>query len=123
MTETLFARIPPSLVILLFVFGICCRAIYRSLTVGARRRQLIRDHGCQKPYYYPHKGLDGKLFGWDMIRDVMKDLKARRFFPAMRARLYPEGRYTVMFRANFLDSEFEQSNTTLCTDASARVEH
>jgi cytochrome P450 len=80
--------------LLLFVLN----RIYFELTIGVRRRRLIAENGCKPPPHFPHKGLLGKLFGWDIVKDVMKSGREGRMHEASRIRNYSRGNHTMEFR-------------------------
>lgn len=44
------------------------KRLYWEVTIGASRRRLIKENGCQPVKKYPHKGILGKLFGYDTIK-------------------------------------------------------
>ena len=74
------------------------KRLYYELTTGASRRRMIKEHGCQPVWQYPHQGVLGKTLGIDLIKDVMKAGKAERPNEATRERFFKNGRTTVQFR-------------------------
>lgn len=58
----------PFLLAGLAVFAIVKR-LHWEFTVGASRRKLIKENGCQPVYEYPHKGLLGYFFGYDTMKE------------------------------------------------------
>lgn len=62
------------------------RRVYYELTTGAARRALIKEHGCEPVYHWPHRGILGKLLGLDIIRLQMKDDAVGRTFEGTRQR-------------------------------------
>jgi hypothetical protein len=91
-----YASWPLVLVACVALFAL--QRIYFELTTGARRRQMIKDNGCEPIYHYPHRGLLGKWFGWDLIQDMQKSGREGRQHEATRHRNFPEGRYTTKLR-------------------------
>jgi len=94
---------PLMLLALLIVYF--CYWIYFELTTGARRRRIIRENGCQPPYYYPHKGIMGKLYGLDVIREMVKAGKEGRMMEANRLRNWSKGHKTLHYRITRRHSE------------------
>jgi len=72
------------------------KKIHFELTTGARRRRMIKEYGCQPVYHWPHKGILGKLFGFDLIQESVKAGKEKRLVRATRQRFFLE-RKTVAF--------------------------
>lgn len=93
--------------ILLLIF----KRVYFELTTGARRRRMIREHGCEPCVRYENKGILGKLFGLDVIRSMMATAREGRMFEAGRLRNFANGRKTVMNRFLFEDSEFAATSS------------
>jgi hypothetical protein len=73
------------------------KRVHYELTTGARRRRMIKEHGCQPAWQYPHKGILGKTLGIDLIKDIVKAGKEERPNQATRERFYMNGRNTVKF--------------------------
>jgi hypothetical protein len=74
------------------------RRVHYELTTGARRRRMIKEHGCQPAWQYPHKGILGKTLGLDLIKEIIKGGKEERPNQATRERFFSNGRNTVQFR-------------------------
>jgi hypothetical protein len=73
------------------------KRVHYELTTGARRRRMIKEHGCQPVWQYPHKGILGRTLGIDLIKDIVKAGKEERPNQATRERFYLNGRNTVKF--------------------------
>lgn len=95
----------PALILLGLVVLFAVYRILFELTTGARRRQIIRENGCQPTYEYPHKGLLGKLYGLDVIKALVKSGKEGRMNEASRLRNYGSGHKTLHFRIARRNSE------------------
>lgn len=87
----------PFTLLVLVVFFSCYR-IFFELTTGARRRRMIKENGCEPPYYYPHKGILGRLYGWDVITEMVKSSKEGRMNEANRLRNWGRGHKTLHTR-------------------------
>lgn len=72
--------------------------IFFELTTGARRRQLIAEHGCQPVYRYKHEGVLGKLFGIDVMKAMIKSGREGRMQEASRIRNFSNGINTIVSR-------------------------
>lgn len=57
--------------------------VYNELTVGASRRKIIREHGCQPPVKYPHVD---PILGLDLFWENMRHIKAKTFMSAQKER-------------------------------------
>lgn len=90
-------HIPIPVVILALVAVYALHRLYYEMTTGARRRRLIRDNGCEDVYLYPHKGIMGKLYGVDVIREMVRSGKEGRMHEASRIRNWSNGRKTLKF--------------------------
>jgi hypothetical protein len=73
------------------------KRVHYELTTGARRRRMIKEHGCQPAWQYPHKGILGKALGLDLIKEIVKAGKEERPNQAARERFFLNGRTTVQF--------------------------
>jgi hypothetical protein len=73
------------------------RRVHYELTTGARRRRMIKEHGCQPAWQYPHQGILGKTLGLDLIKEIIKGGKEERPNQAARERYFSNGRNTVQF--------------------------
>ena len=80
------------------------RRVYYELTTGAARRAIIKEHGCEPVYHWPHRGILGKLLGLDVIREQIKDDKVGRTFEGNRQRLFMK-RHTLKVTSMGLESE------------------
>lgn len=94
------------------------KRLYWELTVGSARRRMIKEHGCQPIKKYPHKGIFGKLFGYDTMSENVRAAKAGHFLETARLRNF-KGRRTVLmrvFRRDFvMTMEPENIKTVLNT--------
>jgi hypothetical protein len=72
--------------------------VYYELTTGARRRKMIKEHGCQPVWQYPQKGILGKTLGLDLIKEIIKAGKEERPNQAAKERFFSNGRNTVQYR-------------------------
>lgn len=94
------------------------KRLYWEMTVGSARRQMIREHGCQPVKNYPHKGILGKVFGYDTMSENFRAAKAGNFLETARLRNF-NGRKTMrtrVFRRDFiLTMEPENIKTVLST--------
>ncbi|KIX10328.1 uncharacterized protein Z518_01410 [Rhinocladiella mackenziei CBS 650.93] len=88
--------IPVIILSLVVIFAL--RRIWYEMTTGARRHRMIRDHGCQPPYAYPHKGIMGKLWGLDVIKELVRSAKEGNMHEATRLRNWSGGRKTLTFK-------------------------
>ncbi|OAL26002.1 hypothetical protein AYO20_10271 [Fonsecaea nubica] len=88
--------IPVLLIALVAVYAL--HRIYYELTTGARRRRMIRDNGCEEVVWYPHKGIMGKLYGVDVIKQMVQSGKEGRMNEATRLRNFSSGRNTLKLR-------------------------
>src|SRR5271163_3569307 len=93
---------PFLLVALVAVFAM--RRIHYELTTGARRRKMIRENGCQPVVHYQHQGILGKLFGVDVIHDLVSSARVGQMHQRTRIRNYSE-RSTIQFRMLFTECE------------------
>lgn len=73
--------------------------LYYQLTVGASRRRIIRENGCQPPVKYPHVD---PIMGVDLFVANVKALRENRFLPAMRQRFKTYGN---TFQLNFMGAK------------------
>jgi hypothetical protein len=90
---------PPLQILLLSILALLVfRRAYYEFTIGASRRRMIKEHGCQPTYQYPHKGMLGKMLGIDLIREIMAAGKEERPNEATRQRFFMNGHNTVQFR-------------------------
>jgi Cytochrome P450 len=64
------------------------KRIYYELTIGAARRAIIKEHGCEPVYHWRHQGLFGKLLGFDIIQQQLKDDKIGRTYEGTRQRYF-----------------------------------
>lgn len=88
-------HIPIPAILIAFVVVYALQRIYYELTTGARRRQMIKDNGCEEVVWYPHKGILGNLYGLDVIKDMIKSGKEGRLHEASRLRNFGDGKKTV----------------------------
>lgn len=72
--------------------------LYYEMTTGARRRRMIRENGCEDVYVYPHRGIGGRLFGLDVIKEMVASGKEGRLHEASRLRNFSNGRKTLKFK-------------------------
>jgi hypothetical protein len=72
--------------------------IYFELTTGARRRRLIAEKGCEAPYRYPHKGILGRLMGYDVLKEFVRTGREGRMHEALRERNFSNGINTIESR-------------------------
>jgi len=72
--------------------------IYWELTTGAQRRRLIKENGCKPVKRYPHKGLSGKLFGYDTMKQNFQAAKQGRFHEMARNRNFSHQQHTIQIR-------------------------
>lgn len=87
----------------LLVVFLAVKRIYYELTTGAARRAIIKEHGCKPVYHFRHKGILGKLLGWDVIQQQMKDDKVGRTLEGVRHRFFTE-QNTLQTRVFAVDS-------------------
>lgn len=66
------------------------KRVYYELTIGAARRAIIKEHGCEPVYHWRHRGILGKLLGLDLILQQTEDDKLGRTFEGIRQRLFAE---------------------------------
>ena len=59
---------------------------------------MSRDNGCEEVVWYAHKGIMGKLYGLDLIKDMIKSGKEGRMHEASRMRNFGDGKKTVKVR-------------------------
>lgn len=71
-----------------------CYYIYWQLTVGARRRAMIKEHGCQPVKKFHVKD---PIFGIDLMRLNLKALKERTLLETNYNRFKSEGVNTMTF--------------------------
>lgn len=62
------------------------KRIYWELTIGANRRRLIKENGCEPVKEYPHEGILGKLFGFDTMKQNIAAAKRGDFLETARKR-------------------------------------
>ena len=79
-----YMTLPTAVAVLLVLLVV--RRLMWELTTGARRRRMIREHGCQPAYWYPHKGIQGKLLGLDVLNEALSQHKEGRFAEGARLR-------------------------------------
>ena len=84
----LLNMVSPVTLLAVAVALLAIRRIHWELTVGRRRRKMIRENGCEPPIKYQNKGIMGKLFGTDVINEIMKTAKQGRMHQASRIRNY-----------------------------------
>ena len=90
---------PPLQILLLSILTLLVlKRAYYELTTGASRRRMIKEHGCQPTYQYPHKGILGKTLGIDLIKEIISAGKEERPNEAARQRFFMNGHNTVQFR-------------------------
>ena len=65
--DTIF-RLPWPTVLAIVASLLIVKRLYWELTIGASRRKLIRDNGCLPVKKYAHKGILGKIWGFDVIK-------------------------------------------------------
>lgn len=90
--------LPLPLFLLAVVAFLVLKRVYYELTTGATRRRIIKEHGCQPVWQYPHQGILGKTLGIDLIRDIVKAGKEERSNQRTRERFFASGHNTVQFR-------------------------
>lgn len=78
--------------------------IYFELTIGAKRRRMIAEHGCKEPWKYPHKGFMGKLMGMDVLKELVRSGKEGNMHETNRLRNFSNGIKTLQSRRLFEDS-------------------
>ena len=83
------------------------RRIYWELTVGASRRKMIRDNGCEPPVRYQNKGILGKWFGLDVIQEMMRQAKKGTLHQSGEKRNF-EGQNTIQHRLLLQDGMFDR---------------
>lgn len=59
---------------------------------------MIRENGCKEAYKYPHKGILGKLYGLDVIQEMVESGKEGRMHEATRLRNFKNGIKTLKFK-------------------------
>ncbi|EXJ80241.1 hypothetical protein A1O1_08383 [Capronia coronata CBS 617.96] len=69
--------------------------IYSAFSTAARRRRMIREHGCEPIHGYAHRGVLGKLLGLDVIQASMAAGREGRSQEASRIRNWGDGHHTV----------------------------
>lgn len=79
-------RVPWAAVVAVAVALLIINKIYWELTVGASRRRMIKEHACQPVKKYPHKGIFGKLFGFDTMKQSIQAANEGRIHEMTRAR-------------------------------------
>lgn len=62
------------------------KRLYWELTVGASRRRFIKENGCKPVKRYPHKGILGKLFGYDTLKQNFQAAKQGHVHEMIRLR-------------------------------------
>jgi hypothetical protein len=93
------ANVSPTALALFAVVLLVVRRLFWEMTVGARRRRLIREHGCEPMYRYPHKGIGGKLLGLDTMKEVISSAKEGRMNEANRLRNWQDGRTNLRIQS------------------------
>ena len=88
--------IPVVLIAVVAIYAI--QRLWYELTTGARRRQMIKDNGCEEVVWYQHKGILGKLYGLDLIQELVKSGKEGRMHEASRLRNFASGQKTIKAR-------------------------
>lgn len=91
-------HLPVPVILIAIVAIYAVQRVWYELTTGARRRQMIKDNGCEEVVWYPHKGILGKLYGLDLIREMVKSGKEGRMHEASRLRNFANGRKTIRVR-------------------------
>ncbi|KAK5944928.1 hypothetical protein PMZ80_002130 [Knufia obscura] len=66
------------------------KRVYWELTVGANRRRLIKENGCKPVKKYAHKGVLGKLFGYDTMKQSFQAAKQGRLHEMSRLRNFDQ---------------------------------
>lgn len=94
----LVTMLSPAYLVIAVVVLLALRRLYFELTTGAARRKMIRDHGCQPVWRYPHKGVLGNLLGLDMLQDIVASAKAGRMMERGRIRNFGSGHHTMQAR-------------------------
>lgn len=93
--------------------------IYFELTTGAARRRMIAEYGCKPAHRYAHKGLLGRWFGLDVLKESIQSGREGRMFEANRLRNFNTGINTLISRRLTHDSiltiEPENVKTILAT--------
>ncbi len=92
------------------------KRVYYELTIGAARRAIIREHGCEPVYHWRHQGILGKLWGLDLMQQQIKDDKLGRTFKGARERFFAE-RNTVQTTSMGVEGKppYEQDRCSLST--------
>ena len=91
-------HIPFSAILIAIVAFVVFRRVYFELTTGARRRQMIKQNGCEEAKWYPHKGIMGNLFGLDLVKDMIESGREGRLNEASRIRSWSDGKFTMKLR-------------------------
>lgn len=73
------------------------KRVYFELTLGAKRRAMIKEHGCEPVYHWQHQGILGRLLGLDVIQEHIKNDKLGRSFEGTRQKFFME-RHTLQVR-------------------------
>jgi cytochrome P450 len=69
--------------------------LFTKITAYIRQRRIIKEHGCQPVHKYAHKGIGGKLFGLDVIREMIASGKEGRMHEASRMRNWNDPKITT----------------------------
>lgn len=72
MLSTILAMTPLELALSALAFYLLYR-IHFELTVGASRRRMIKERGCEPAVVFKHKD---PILGLDLLRDIAKRVKA-----------------------------------------------
>lgn len=86
------------------------RWIYWQITVGVKRRRMIREYGCLPTRHYPHKGLLGKLFGYDTLKENLKWGAKGQLLEVNRKRNFADGN-TIKVRVLYRTCTLSLSET------------
>lgn len=96
------------------------RFLYACIVTHTNRRKLVRENGCEPVYKYPHNGIMGKLFGLDVIREMIATAKEGRMLEANQTRNWSNPKITTQLvrslrRDTILTIEPENVKTILAT--------
>ncbi|OCT54822.1 Cytochrome P450 [Cladophialophora carrionii] len=112
-------HVPVAVILIAIVAVYAIQRIYYEMTTGARRRQMIKDNGCEEIPWYPHQGILGKLYGVDRIKDMVAAAKQGRMNEATRIKNFGDGKKTLRLRlasSNIISTiEPESIKTVLST--------
>lgn len=76
---------------------LCLKRLYWELTVGASRRRMSKENGCQPVKKYSHKGILGYFFGYDTMKQNFQAFKAGNFNSTLAKRNFANNR-TIQLR-------------------------